>query len=103
MPCHSCSFPPEPKGMSPEKKEKKLNKEIDELTQMLCLACRIIEREKPYEFTTNLQKWWNHHKKMDEDRIAKEEAETRKKELKAKAIAKLSKDELEALGLNEAI
>ncbi len=43
--------------------------------------------------------WWDEHQAADRKRIAKENAEAKRKALKEKAIKKLTKEERKALGL----
>lgn len=43
------------------------DKEINKLTEMLCSACRALDKYTDYDFDTNpmLSKWWHRHKKED--------------------------------------
>lgn len=58
----------------------------EELTEILCSACRSLER-LGYDFDENpsLSKWWYDHKKKDEER-KKEEEKQRLKHLKAQSL-----------------
>jgi hypothetical protein len=90
--------------------------EADKLAAMLCSLCEHLERgEKEIEqsdyrvdesnpcaintWPASVRKWWKDHKRKDEERKAKEAAEERKRELRASALAKLSKEERAVLGL----
>jgi hypothetical protein len=47
----------------------------------------------------DLANWWDYHKQADAERIAKEEAEARRKELRKSAFRKLTQAERDALEL----
>ncbi len=76
---------------------------VHDLTAMLCEACGHL----PESFFMNvrvrevrqLSEWWFTHQEVDKARIAREEAEEKKKQLAAQAMAKLSPEELEALNI----
>lgn len=82
--------------------EDSLRGKLEAMKEMLCSACRVLERLE-YDFDENpeLSKWWDGHKKEDE-RKAKEEAQ-RLLEVKMchslinKLLGQLSKDDLSLL------
>ena len=75
-----------------------LYNKIDLLTDILCKFCRLVESEHR-EIPEFAKEWWNEHKKDDEIRIEKEKEKQIKNILKDQALAKLTKEEMEALGL----
>lgn len=90
-----------------------IQKKLDEVTAMLCAAMRQAEAldrasKGAYyvqgaleENIPGLKKWWTEHKKIDDERIAKEMEAERIANLKQSAKEKLTAEEWEALGLNE--
>lgn len=75
---------------------------IDHLTNMLCGLCTRIENtDSGYllEDDESLMKWWDQHKKEDNERKALEESLAKRQKLKEEALSKLTKEEREALGL----
>jgi hypothetical protein len=67
--------------------EDSLRQQLENMKEMLCSSCRVLEREG-YDFDENplLSKWWDKHKKEDQARLAKEIKE-RNEFLLAKGIA----------------
>lgn len=61
-------------------------KKMDTLTKLLCKACEIIDNSE-HDFPPDLGAWFVSHKAEDKVRLKRE------------ALAKLSKEEREALGL----
>lgn len=49
----------------------------------------------------DLADWWDEHKRADRERIKREQAEARKKQLKKSALSKLSVEEKRALGIRD--
>lgn len=101
MPCRgpesdSECTPDELKAMGASSRQK----EIDELTAMLCGVCRYLENQRGLimdrvfcdKIHTSLYSWWVGHKKLDKQRLEK---------AKVSALAKLTADEKEALGISE--
>ena len=92
MPC-ICYYPEE--NVDYTKKYENLTSSLEE---MLCSACRVLEKGK-YDFDENpqLSKWWDAHKKEDEKRQAAEAKIQREIEqckiLNNKSLASLTKDE----------
>ena len=73
---------------------------LDEVTELLCLLCHAIEvTNNQSVFPKPVARWWKEHKKRDAERIAVEEAQEERKKLVKLARSKLTKKELEALGL----
>lgn len=77
-------------------KTSKADKEkIDKLTNLLCYACKSIDNlGVDYVYSKELRNWWYAHKEQDNQRI---------KDAKKTALAKLTSDEKEALGIKETI
>lgn len=91
MPCNSCSYPPDPprgmartpvkaKAKSPTKQERELRKQLDEVTNFLCGACKYLEKmqasislksdivyniEKGNNELVGFSDWWEKHKAID--------------------------------------
>jgi len=66
----------------------------DWMTQALCNWSKTHDVTKQ---SLELQIWWRDHQRRDAQRVADEEAAARRLELKARARAKLTAEELEAL------
>ena len=68
-------------------------------TAVACAACKeLVKLHGPMDDAPEfVQKWWREHKRQDAERERSERAEARRKSLAARARAKLSKEELEAL------
>lgn len=81
-----------------------LQDDVDQLTRMLCSLCRKVEEYDEPEMPHNVRVWWNDHKEADERRRAFAKAEAadirKQKKLEKSAIAKLSRAEIEALGID---
>lgn len=85
-----------------------LKQECDRLARIACRAITALEQLDP-ELKTfkdrESRKWWSDHKKADAARIAKEEKEKAKlaeqERIRKEALAKLSKEEIEAFGLGK--
>ena len=86
-----------------------LKNECDKLARIACKALAVIEQTDPKLDSVGLSRtdkaWWTAHKKADAARIAKEEKENAKKleqdRLRKEALAKLTPEEIEAIGLNK--
>lgn len=93
-------------------------KTVDQLTRLLCSACKTIEAlrhtDRPddpqRDMAVNLQKWWAEHSVLDaarEEQARKNavkarktrETKLRKKKEKAEIVTKLSKKEAEKIGI----
>lgn len=112
MPCRSYSPEDEKELLRAKKakrdqKTKKVIKDLNLATRLLCEICRDLD---PEDMSPQLKKWWKRHEVCDAKRrtadearrakaAAKAEAKAEKKKLKASAVAKLTAEELEALGL----
>lgn len=74
---------------------------INELTRLLCSACKILEKDYLYTIRSNkkLNEWWLTHKKVDERREAEETRARLRERRKQEALKKLSADERRILGL----
>lgn len=91
---------------------------IDKLTRMLCDLCGRLEEtlvihtenqgdrkigEHPTDFiykNEELGKWWDNHKKVDEERRKAEEERKHKESVRKAALGRLTEYEKEVLGLN---
>jgi len=69
---------------------------IDRDTALLCKWCKANDVTKK---SLELQIWWRDHQKADAKRRAAQQALERQTHLKLQALAKLSKEEREALDL----
>lgn len=89
-------------GKEKNKSKKQKHKKPDNLTVLLCSACRALE-SLGYDFAQNpsLDKWWDNHKKEDREREIEELREQRQREyvktLLEKPVGQLEKDELKFL------
>jgi hypothetical protein len=68
-----------------------LNERIRVKEDLLCSACRVLER-LGYDFDENpeLSRWWHVHKAEDQRRIEREEAERARKALRKRMAKELS-------------
>lgn len=80
-----------------------LRKRNDELAQMLCSLCRLLEGRKELlvhlPYVIGLEQWWTEHKRIDAARIAQAEAIKAQNALKRQALSKLTHEERKVLGL----
>lgn len=91
MPCRVDPTPEEIRRSveATQKREKDISNTISNLASMLCTMCKIhIDQKLP--IPTPIHDWYIKHQKEDKQRLLK---------AKASAIAKLTDDEKEALGL----
>lgn len=73
---------------------------INRLTALLCEACGIIDKAGfGSPLSPDLAAWWKQHQKDDRRRKAAEQSAIRKSQLKLRAMAKLTSEERDALGL----
>lgn len=81
-----------------------VNEKINKLTRMLCWLCSRLNGNNALLIQSNeeLRKWWEDHQNADAIREARELAEKTKAEIKNRALAKLNRQEREALGITEA-
>jgi hypothetical protein len=75
---------------------------LTECTDMLCRTLTLIEKHNKgcrleIELDSDIKKFWKKHKKLDAER--KERERQKKLDLRARTLAKLTEEELEALGL----
>lgn len=73
-------------------------REVTTLTRLLCQACERLEAHDII-MTRDVKSWWDRHKEIDATRRAAERALSEQEVRKAKALAKLSREERELLGL----
>ena len=71
---------------------------IDSLTQMLCLAVKNLEA-KNIPVPSQIDLWWQAHKREDAARLQAERERKDKQARKAAILAKLSKEDKKLLGL----
>lgn len=76
-------------------------RKIDRLAEMLCGLCTRVEAVDSdlIQEDKKLAKWWETHKRRDAEHKARVAEEKRVKKLKRAALAKLSDEEVAALGL----
>lgn len=85
-----------------------VHRRLDKVTDMLCGLLRKIERRGKthiyVEEGSELDYWWQEHKKQDERRMERERQEKRKlaklNRRRKAALAKLTKEDMEVLNLN---
>jgi hypothetical protein len=71
-----------------------------ELTNLLCMQCEALEATKNFHLMHFcVRKWWENHKKIDEDRRREEQKKIHLQTIKSKLMKQLTQDEKEALGL----
>lgn len=90
MPCSDGGWP------SPSRTEVEntsLRSENQQLEEMLCSACRVLEKNQ-FEFDLNplLSRWWDHHKKEDQKKEAAEIRKAKRRELALETAKKSVKD-----------
>lgn len=82
--------------------------ELERVTKIACELARMIryESENNHEcsylfanLSKKAQKWILAHEKLDKEREEREKTERRAKKLRRRALKKLSKKEIEALGI----
>ncbi len=78
---------------------------IKNLEKMLCYVLTRLKNKDSLSTVLKeneeLSNWWEQHQEEDKIRIKNEEAKIKQKNLKKKALKKLSPQERAALGLNE--
>lgn len=107
-----CRYDPSPEEIREMENEKVKNivapyvKKLDALTKLLCSTCKYLEDLLGCELKNSALKppptlitWWNGHQKGDEERSKIEDEKKRLKRLTKTALAKLTKEEKEVLGL----
>lgn len=83
---------------NPETKRK-----LDVAVKLLCAVCLEIEKERFFKLDRieGLSHWWEKHQIMDMKRKQEEEKIKKKQNLVLNALAKLTKEEIQALGLKK--
>lgn len=73
--------------------------EVDKLTRLLCLACRVLDDNaiKPLNMD-EVYEWWVDHQKADRRREERERRESEKTSMQLIALGKLTPEERTALG-----
>ena len=79
-------------------------KKLDELTRLLCKVCSSLDENSEVfwrldDSPTEVGRWWLKHQKLDNDRKKIEDEKKRLKKVEKDALAKLTKEEKEVLGL----
>ena len=86
-------------------KVKELKKQADMLARIACKALTALEEMGKEDFLLlkddEVREWWQEHQEADRKAREAEEARQRKKEAKARAMAKLTDEEKVALGLKK--
>ena len=78
----------------PTDSETRANKEQALIRSLLCEACNLIDEK---QMSKTLRKWWRAHKAADAKRQAEEKERKRLDRIAAKAMAKLTTEDVEAL------
>lgn len=85
--------------------EKRLKAQADKLARIACKALEALEDMGKEDFLLlkddEVREWWQQHKEADRRAREAEELKQRKKEAKARALAKLSDEEKVLLGLKK--
>lgn len=95
-----------PDDGSEEKRWKDLQNIADNVTRMLCEMCARLEAENlTHLLTAPTKEWWEEHKKIDAERIAREERKQKiasdRKALRKSALGKLTPEERKVLGIKK--
>lgn len=73
---------------------------LDHVTSLLCSVLGAWEANGlDINFTPGLAKWWEQHKEVDRQRIAREQAEAERQRKAQEALSKLTEEERRILGL----
>lgn len=103
MPC--TYFTPEEERQNARREYNELVAQINELTDLLCQANKLLEKTPLHVQGSRLHNWWLAHKRMDAARIKDEKAAKAKRraesKLKENALAKLTPEEQQALGIKD--
>jgi len=101
MPCQS--YDTQWAANSNDYEIRKLKTEADRLARIACRAMEALTQAGQADFLLlkddETREWWVAHQEADRKAREKEEARIRQEELKAAALAKLTQEEREALGL----
>lgn len=77
-----------------------LTDELNKLSDLMCYFCRTI-LSLGMQIPDKVKPWWEKHEAEDALRIKLEEEAKRGEEVRRGALAKLTQEELEVLGLSE--
>lgn len=90
---------------SSNREVRKLKAEADKLARIACKAMAALEEEGKADFLMlkddELRAWWKKHKEDDAREKARVAEKERKERVKAEALARLSSEEKELLGLEK--
>jgi hypothetical protein len=82
---------------------RKIKREADKLARIACRALEALTEAGQADFLLlkddETREWWVAHQEADRKAREKEEARIRREELKAAALAKLTQEEREVLGI----
>jgi hypothetical protein len=92
MPCRS-DYPDE--GLSAEERETQ-----DVTTRLACEYCHYLENHKGPPVPSWAKVWWARHKAIDELRTQREMEEAQTRNLRKRALAKLTREERKLLGVD---
>ena len=88
-----------------DRKLRELKKETDKLARIACAALSELEKEGKADFlilkNDELREWWTAHKEADRKEQARLAEIERKRLIKKEALARLSDEEKEVLGLTK--
>jgi hypothetical protein len=101
MPC--MSYDTQWASGSSDSDVKRLKKEADKLARIACRALQELENNGIEDMLLlkddETREWWLKHKEADRKAREKREAKERRERVKAEALAKLSQEEREVLGI----
>lgn len=89
----------------PGEEQELLNADLDRVTSLLCLVLSELEQDAALHALLKrhhgLRKFWEEHKERDRRRVEENRKQAKKERLRRSAEAKLTKEELAALNLDE--
>lgn len=71
----------------------------DQLARMLCSTLNTLSKSQINKLPKEIQQWWILHQKEDKKREEAQQLQVRRAVIKAKALAKLSNEEIAILNL----
>ena len=86
------------KGFHPRAYNQSFGKDV--LDGSVAFLCDILSRTRDVsKYSLEMQTWWRDHKAADAARLAQERADATRESIRRKALAKLTEEEREVLGL----
>lgn len=103
MPCQS--YESSWASSSSDSDVRRLKKEADKLARIACKALTELIKHGKADFLIlkddEVREWWEAHQEADREEREREAERARKKALKEQALARLTEEEKEALGLSK--